>query len=157
MNAVVGEIIASETQAPAVWDDSNIFTSTKMTPKNLSNASTGGDMYRPLSITVTHVLAPDTLRVEAISVNILDLNSSQFRLKQPLNLLLHKEGIDYYAECVDFDVYGIGKDEKDSIVDLKSNFLMYYKSLLENPKILSEKLQGKLLVLNSIIDGNDRK
>lgn len=93
----------------------------------------------------------DPLLDKGISVQLIDLNDSAYKLKHPISAIITKENDIYFAESVDFDVYGEGVDEKEAINDLKRALIVFYGSLHKTGKKLSVQMKAKRNVLKNII------
>jgi len=85
------------------------------------------------------------------SVQIYDLEDLKYGLNFPISLILTKEDDMFYAEAVDFNLFGIGGDEKFAIRDLKEVLVIYYEGLTSSEKKLNKKLRKKLRLLRQII------
>lgn len=88
---------------------------------------------------------------KGISAQLFDLNGSTYKLKHPISAIITKENDIYFAESIDFDVYGEGIDEKEAINDLKRALIIFYESLNKRGKKLSVQMKAKRNVLNNII------
>ena len=85
------------------------------------------------------------------TIQIMDLESTRFTLITPISVYLNKESDQFYAECVDFNIYGIGNDEKEAILHLKEAIINYFEELNSSKSKLSKKLISKLNLLKRII------
>jgi len=89
--------------------------------------------------------------VPGSSVQIYDLENPKYSLNMPISLILTKEGSMFYAEAVDFDLFGVGDDEKSAIKDLKDVLVVYHEGLTFSKKDLGKRLQAKLRLLLKVI------
>lgn len=90
-----------------------------------------------------------------LSVPINDLNNSKYRLRSPIFVLINRESEEFYAEAVDFNVYGIGGDEKEAIENFKEMLILCYENLKFSQRKLSRNLRTKLALLKKIIIDED--
>lgn len=88
---------------------------------------------------------------KGISAQIFDLNDPAYKLKHSISAIITKENDIYFAESVDFDVYGEGVDEKEAINDLKRALLVFHTSLYRPGKKLSSQMKAKHALLKKII------
>lgn len=87
-------------------------------------------------------------------IEIRDLDSYEYQLKQPLQTVVNFEAGQYFAELLEFDVYGEGEDIKSALEDLKSSFIQYIKNIREYPN-LSKRLQVKKKILSELLHHED--
>ena len=115
-----------------------------------------GDLYKTVE-TLAVQIGKLRERMEkftiSLSCEIHDLNDIKYSLKHPLPLIVTKADDKFYAEFIDFDIYGVGDDEKEAINVLKSALIVYYESLSgEKKKLSSHQLRKYKLLKSAIVD-----
>lgn len=94
-------------------------------------------------------------QLNSLSTSINDLNNPKFKLKIPISILISQENGIFYAEPVDFEIYGEGETEKDAIHNLKEVIIVYFENLKQSKDKLSPKLRAKLKLLGRLISYED--
>ena len=85
------------------------------------------------------------------SIQIMDLNNDKYFLNCPISVIVYFENSQFYAELIDFDIFGEGLTEKDAIDNLKEVFIVYFESLINKKGKLSKKLALKAKLIKSLI------
>lgn len=84
------------------------------------------------------------------SIQIYDLDNPNYKLESPLSVIVSKEDDYYYAESVDFDIYGTGKTEREAISELQETLIDFYENLTKEKKITKD-LEAKRKLLTKLI------
>jgi predicted RNase H-like HicB family nuclease len=138
---------------PTIPEDGGKFQLSSKTPWEMENDITGiKSTFVNLEDRIATLEKTTPRNRYCISTQISDLDSTKYRLRCPIPVLITFEDKTFFAEPPDFELFGTGSDAKSAVNDLKDVIVVYYENLRESPETLSKALKIKLQLLNKIIE-----
>ena len=129
----------------------------KFVPNGIDSTLSSNTFDQSLFVGILHQAIEKTIRSELNRFPetrwVQNLRHPSYQLRQPIPIVIEREGDVVIATYDDIDLYGTGADLQEAISDLCAAIVEYYEGLKENEGDLGDFLAQEYVFLKRIIGG----